>query len=83
MITQDYYRMDSDCLKDKCSRSSVIQFSIGSVHTILIDLSVGLSVGFLLHSLVGSNRIELNTLGTIDKWFPLGQDRQALKLSDI
>lgn len=67
MITQDYYRMDSDCLKDKCSRSSVIQFSIGSVHTILIDLSVGLSVGFLLHSLVGSNRIELNTLGTIDK----------------
>lgn len=83
MITQDYYRMDSDCLKEECFRSSVIQFSIWSVHTILIDLSVGLSVGFLLHSLVGSNRIELNTLGTLDKCFPLGQDRQALKLSDI
>lgn len=83
MITQDYYRMDSDCLKEECSRSSVIQFSIWNIHTILIDLSVGLSVGFLLHSLVGSNRIELNTLGTIDKCFPMNHDRQAHKLSDV
>ena len=43
MVSQGFYRKDSDYSKNKCSQNSAIGFSIWSAHTLPVDLSIGLS----------------------------------------